>query len=460
MEPRTRLPSVDRLLRDPAFAPIVERHGRGVVTAAIRSLQAQARAAGDATADVESPTGWARRVDAAIEAHWGRGLVPVFNVTGTLLHTNLGRAAIGDRLAAAGLAAATTPVTLEYDLTVAARGDRDRLIEPLVSALTGAEAATVVNNNAAAVLLTLTALARGREVPVSRGELIEIGGSFRIPDVIERAGCRIREVGTTNRTHLRDYEAVIGEDTAVLLKVHPSNYRIDGFTRAVPVGELAQLARERGIPLIVDLGSGALIDLKRFGLPHEPLPGEVLAAGADLVTFSGDKLLGAAQAGFVAGRADLVARVRSDPLKRALRCDKITLAILRETLKLYQEPERAIAEIPLLRQLARPLSEVALAAERIARCLAGVLDARYRVGVIDSRCQVGSGALPEASVPSAAVCVTATSDAALRELIERLHRLPRPVLARLHDGRVLLDLRAVEPTAALEAAIAALASTS
>jgi L-seryl-tRNA(Ser) seleniumtransferase len=317
----------------------------------------------------------------------------------------------------------------------------------MLCALTGAEAATVVNNNAAAVLLVLNSLALNRDVPVSRGELIEIGGSFRMPDIIERAGCRIREVGTTNRTHERDFDEAIDEHTGVLLKVRPSNYRVEGFTKEVDTPKLAAIAHRHNVPLVVDLGSGALIDMTRFGLPHEPTPGETLTQGADIVTFSGDKLLGAVQAGFIVGRRDLIDRIRRNPLKRALRLDKITLAILRETLKLYQEPERAIAEIPFLRALNEPLANVIARAHKTSAAFKRILDDRFEITVVDSACQVGSGALPGTALPSAAVAIRA-DDALLRRLVVRLRELPVPVLCRLHDGAVLLDLRAtptIEP---------------
>jgi L-seryl-tRNA(Ser) seleniumtransferase len=454
MESRTALPSVDRLLRDPALAAAIGCHGVEVVKDVIRRELAAARAATSTSADPAAPVDWPRRIEAALERHAGRGLVRVFNMTGTLLHTNLGRAEIGHSLATAAITAATHSIALEYDLDAGGRGDRDRLVEPLLCALTGAEAATVVNNNAAAVLLVLNTLAMGREVPISRGELIEIGGSFRMPEIISRAGCVIREVGTTNRTHPRDFADAVGADTALLLKVHPSNYRIEGFAAEVDAPTLADIAHRHGLPLVVDLGSGALLDLTRFGLPHEPTPRETLVHGADVVTFSGDKLLGAVQAGLIVGRAELIERIRRNPLKRALRCDKITLALLRETLRLYQEPEAAIAEIPFLRALARPLDVVDAAARRVAARLATRLDGRFRIEVVASRCQVGSGALPQAHLPSRAVSIAAATGGGLvRALAERLRRLDPAVLGRIHDGRLELDLRAIEDTSALEATL-------
>ncbi len=453
-----RPPSVDSLLRDAAMAAPIAAHGLEVVKGRIRALQAEMRAAGELPTWVSDRSEWATRIEHALDATHGTGLTPVFNLTGTLIHTNLGRALLSPQLITAALSAATHPVALEYDVEEGHRGDRDRLVEPMLCALTGAEAATVVNNNAAAVLLVLNTLARDREVPVSRGELIEIGGSFRMPDIIERAGCRIREVGTTNRTHPRDYAETIGELTGVLLKVHPSNYRIEGFTREVDTPQLAAIAKQHTLPLIVDLGSGALLDLERFALPHEPTPRETLAQGADIVTFSGDKLLGAVQAGLIVGRRDLVERIRRNPLKRALRTDKITLAVLRETLKLYQEPERAVREIPTLRALAEPTERVAARATALADALRARLSADFVVSVIKSMCQVGSGALPGTVVPSAAVSVAAAHDKQLRQLAERMRALPVPVLGRIHDGVLLLDLRATADVEPLLANLARLES--
>jgi L-seryl-tRNA(Ser) seleniumtransferase len=286
-------------------------------------------------------------------------------------------------------------------------------------------------------------------VPVSRGELIEIGGSFRLPEIIARAGCRIHEVGTTNRTHPGDFADAIDAATPLLLKVHPSNFRIEGFTSTVSTQALAQIARARGIPLVVDLGSGALVNLERFGLPHEPTVAETLAQGADLVTFSGDKLLGAVQAGLIVGRRDLIEQIKRNPIKRALRCDKITLGILHYTLRLYQDPDRLAAELPLLRTLTRPLAQLLATAGRIAQHIRPRLAATFTVAATQSDCQIGSGALPETALPSAAVQITAASDADLRQLNARLRHLPTPVIGRIHDGVLWLDVRTIDDVDAL-----------
>jgi len=378
----------------------------------------------------------------------GRGPVRVFNLTGTLVHTNFGRSVVGTTTAEIGMAAATSTVALEYDLAEGARGDRDVHVEPLLCALTGAAAATVVNNNAAALVLVLNTLALGARVPVSRGELIEIGGSFRLPEMITQSGCGIHEVGTTNRTHPADFERAIDADTRLLLKVHPSNYRIEGFTRSPAVTELAAIARAHGIPLVVDLGSGTFIDMERFGLPHEPTVRETLAQGASLVTFSGDKMLGSVQAGIIAGDAALISRIKRNPLRRALRCDKVRLAMLRHTLTLYADSARLEAEVPLMGMLATPLAQVERCAKCVADALVERLGAGFSVSVEASECELGSGALPRATMPSHAVRVEGDVDA----LARRLRALSTPVIGRLNRGALLLDLRALpDPAPLIEA---------
>jgi L-seryl-tRNA(Ser) seleniumtransferase len=447
-EAHGRLPSVDRVLSAPATLRLVERFGRANVRDSIRALQQELRGADGLPAWATDVNGYARALGPRLEMHLGRGPIAVFNLTGTLIHTNLGRATVGDATAAAGLAAATSAVALEYDLEAGERGDRDTHLEPLLKALTGADAATVVNNNAAALVLVLNTLALGRGVLVSRGELIEIGGSFRLPEMMAQSGCVLREVGTTNRTHPQDYADAAG-DAALLLKVHPSNYRIEGFARVPSVGELAAIAHAHRLPLCVDLGSGVFVDVERFGLPHEPTPREVLSQGADLVTFSGDKLLGSVQAGIVAGREDLLRRIKRNPLRRALRCDKVRIAMLRHSLTLYADSTRWIEEVPLMRMLSTTLDELDYRARRVADVFAKRLGTSYVVSVQPSECQVGSGALPQTTLPSRAVRIEAGADRDVVALAHRLRTLSQPVIGRVHDGALLLDVRALADPDAL-----------
>ena len=374
-------------------------------------------------------------------------LKSVFNLTGIVLHSNLGRANLADAAIDAMNRVATGANNLEYDLAKGQRGDRDSHIESLICELTGAEAATVVNNNAAAVLLTLNTLALGKTVPVSRGELVEIGGSFRVPDIMGRSGCRLVEVGTTNRTHLKDYANAIDADTALLMRVHTSNYRIEGFTNTVPETELATLAEENNIPFVVDMGCGNLIDLKALGLPHEATAQQTLDHGADLVLFSGDKLLGGPQAGIIAGRSDLVTSIKQNPLKRALRLDKVTLAALEATLQLYRNPDELVSTLPTLRLLTRAEDDIRQQADRLGPNVSSHLGDSYRVETASVSSQIGSGALPVEVLPSAALSITAANgeDEPLRSLAQRLRQLPKPVIGRLHNGALLLDLRCLEP---------------
>jgi len=444
---RRGLPSVDVLLREAAMQPLVERFGRTRVLAMVREELAEARAhwglALGAPGTDALISGCARRLEESQRPSMRR----VINLTGTVIHTNLGRSVMPQCAVEAVVEAMANPVNLEFELEEGGRGERDEHIEGLLIRLTGAEAALAVNNNAAAVFLVLNTLALDREVPVSRGELVEIGGAFRVPDIMKRSGVNLVEVGTTNRTHLKDYESAIGANTAALMKVHTSNYRIEGFTTAVSEEDLASVAQRHGLPLISDLGSGTLVDLRQFGLPHEPTPREMLAHGVDLVTFSGDKLLGGPQAGLIVGRKELVERLRRNPMKRALRLDKMTLAALEAVLRLYEAPDRLCVELPVLRLLTRPLESIREQAQRLLEPVRAALGAAYTVNVADARSQIGSGSLPVELLESSALHVRMPGKrerAAAAALSAAFRALPIPVIGRVHDGEFLLDLRCLE----------------
>ena len=458
---RAAVPSVDKVLRLETLRPLLDRFGRDLVTDAVRRVTTDMRALLAAGSDGEGEGAAVPIHDDAVvgdvEAHLhaliAPSLRPVFNLTGTVLHTNLGRAPLPAEAIDAITAVATGASNLEFDLSTGKRGDRDDHLEDWICRLTGAEAATVVNNNAAAVLLTLNSLALKKEVPVSRGELVEIGGSFRIPDVMARAGAKLVEVGTTNRTHPHDFESAISPRTGLLMKVHTSNYQVQGFTAAVPEPELAALAHKNGIPFVVDLGSGTLVDLVRFGLPPETTVAQTLANGADIVTFSGDKLLGGPQAGIIAGRADLVGKIRRNPMKRALRLDKMTIAALSAVLRLYADPDRLAERLPALALLSRPAEDIDAVARRVAPRVAAALGDIASVDVVPAKSQIGSGALPTDLLPSAAIRMTVPGakrkvGADLRRLAAASPGLPTPVIGRIDGGAFVLDLRCLGNEAA------------
>jgi len=449
---RRALPSIDRLLNDSRVEPLIGRYGRPHVTDTLRALlEEERRRLAHATPDGDFDDAVLLAACTSRLAHETQpSLRAVFNLTGTVLHTNLGRAPMPQAAAEAVMQAMTRPVNLEFDLEGAARGERDTHVERWLTRLTGAESAAVVNNNAAAVYLTLNTVAARKEVLVSRGELVEIGGAFRIPDIMTRSGCKLREVGTTNRTHLKDYAEALGPGVAALMKVHTSNYAIQGFTASVSEAELAKLAHDHGLPMLVDLGSGMLVDLEEYGLPHEPTPREALASGADIVTFSGDKLLGGPQAGLIVGRKDLVERIRKNPMKRALRVDKMVLAALESVLKLYANPDKLAQELPTLRFLTRDLDDIDAQAARLLPQVQAALGSRAQARVSACKSQIGSGSLPVDSLPSAGIAVEIsgkTKGSAAQRIANAFRALPMPVIGRVTEGAFLMDLRCLDDEA-------------
>lgn len=445
----SEIPSVDALLQSDRLSRLNDIYGHLLIRNTIRDVFSEIRSSLKHDADIDlSVKAIAETVEKKLEQSMQSSLVPVFNLTGTVIHTNLGRSVLPDQVVDA-MRIATQACNLEFDLVTGKRGDRDSHVEKRLCDLTGAEAATVVNNNAAAVLITLNTLAKDKDVPVSRGELVEIGGSFRVPEIITSAGCKIKEIGTTNRTHLRDYENAIDENTALLLKVHASNYKIQGFTKAVSELELATLCSEKNIPLVSDLGSGSLVDLKQFCLPDEPLVRDMISSGVDVVTFSGDKLMGGPQAGFIVGKKKYVDLIRKNPLKRALRVDKITIAAIDEVLKIYASPNHLVERLPSLRLLSRSCEEIRETGENIISAVTDRLAAIANISLCPCQSQIGSGALPVDVLESVALCIEAKpiqgkTDARLNDIALAFRQLPKPVVGRINDGKLLFDLRCLE----------------
>ncbi len=447
-DPRRHLPAVDALLAEAAVAALVGPHPRRLVVRAVREVLDAVRARGG----VAPAQGWAAVVRTRAEALAESSLLPVINATGVVLHTNLGRAPLAPAALQALTRVAAGYAALEYDLGRGTRGSRHAHCRDLLVDLTGAADALVVNNAAGALLLALSALGRAGEAVVSRGELVEIGGSFRIPDILARSGATLVEVGTTNRTHLEDYRRALGPATRLLLKVHRSNFQVTGFTTDVAARDVATLARERGVPSLYDLGSGLLLDLATWGLTGEPTVQEALASGVDLIVFSGDKLLGGPQAGILLGAAPAIEACRTDPVARAVRADKLTLAALEATLALYRDPEIARREIPVLRMLTEDVETI----RRRAEALHEVVARRASARLVEGESEVGGGSFPGAKLRTVLVELTAdtlTADG----LAARLRSGAPPVIARIEHDRVLLDPRTI-PADQLDSARRALAA--
>ena len=445
--PLAQLPSVDRLLTADITVNIISTFGRTATKKAIRSVLNNVRQE-LVHSNVAPPTDETllKQISDLLVQEATPSLKTVFNLTGTVLHTNLGRAALPEEAIAALEEVARKPSNLEYKIATGSRGDRDEHVETRICRLTGAEAATVVNNNAAAIMLILNTFALGKEVPTSRGELIEIGGSFRIPEIMSQSGCKLVEVGTTNRTHLSDFKNAISPKTGLIMKVHTSNYVVEGFTAETSEEELSELCKSAKIPFVVDLGSGSLINLDYFGLPKEPTPMDSLKKGADLVTFSGDKMLGGPQAGIIVGKQNYISEIKKNPMKRALRCGKLTVAALSAVIRLYDNPERLAERLPTLRHLLRPISEIRSMARNLAPQIATALNNFGTVSEIECESQIGSGALPTKNIQSIGLAITPQikGGAPLAEVADAFRNLPIPVIGRIHDDSYLIDLRCLE----------------
>ncbi len=441
-----KLPAIEKLLNTRGFLDLQATYARPLVTEALRAVIAELRSQLlKSQIPLPEPGEYVRLTRERIEDKIGVRLCPVVNATGTITHTNLGRALLSKRACEAVQQAAENYITLEYDVETGERGHRDRITEPLLQELTGCEASTVVNNNAAAVFLALQSVAHGKEVIVSRGELIEIGGAFRIPDVMAASGTILREVGTTNRTHLGDYAAAINENTGLLLKVHPSNYKILGFTTSPSVEELTALGAQHGIPTMEDLGSGVLVDVRQYGLPREPLVTECIASGVDIVTFSGDKLLGGPQAGLIVGKAVWIEKMRKNPMMRALRVDKLTIAALSATLHLYlttTSADKLATEMPMFRCYTRPIDELHLVGKRLKRELDTLFGNKVQIHLAETHCQIGSGALPVETLRSVALVLEPT-DISAERLAAHFRNAKIPIIGRLQNAQLWFELRTI-----------------
>lgn len=459
-----QLPSVEQLLKMPSFVLAMAQHGREPTLKAIRESLAEYRQALQNSPQTPLDiAGLTAHINQRLQQQTQPRCRTLINLTGTVIHTNFGRALLPHSAIDAIVRACAMPCNLEYDLSQGKRGERDDWVNELLCTLTGAESATVVNNNAAGVFLLLNALALKKQVIVSRGELIEIGGAFRIPDIMQRAGAKLIEVGTTNRTHLTDYARAINSRTAMIMKVHTSNYAVQGFTHTVSEAELAQLAHEHQLPFVVDLGSGTLVDLEQYGLPHEPTAQQALRAGADLVCFSGDKLLGGPQAGMIVGKKSLIEIIRKNPLKRALRVGKITMSALSAVLQLYQRPETLHQTLPILRDLARSQAEIRAFATLLYPQVQNILESKHwpiRLELIEVASQIGSGALPIENLPSFALAflpLRAKDKSVIHRLESALRQLPTPIIGRINSGRLIGDLRCLYDADAFLSSLSALA---
>lgn len=439
------LPSVDRVLAHPAVMEAASNAPRSTAVEAVRLAVEEARQAIKAGASGKSLSidAIAYRACEIIGQVTLPSLKPAINASGVIIHTGLGRSVLAEEAVEALRRAASQHCTLEIDIETGRRGSRISHVANLLCKLTGAEAAAVVNNNAAAVMLAIGTIARGRDVLISRGELVEIGGRFRMPEVIEAAGCRLVEVGTTNRTRISDYEAAVTENTALILKVHPSNYWIVGFTEEVSIEELVELGRKARVPVMHDIGSGALIDMNQFGLKNEPMVQDSMRAGCDIAAFSGDKLLGSVQAGILVGRKDIIEECRRNPLARAFRVDKLTLAGLEATLRIMIEPNEALKKIPTLRYISRPADEIAELANKLAGRLKKTLGKEFDVSTEETASKVGGGSLPGQDIPSTAVVIRSKRMGA-EEIAAFFRKHSTAIIGRVENEAFMLDMRTVE----------------